>query len=171
MTATYLDSKDTAKAIRAELKATFPACKFSVVTERGSMVSSVRISWTDGPTTKRVEAVVGKYEAGHFDGMDDSYHYDEDRTVTVDGEVFTAGCQYVFTSRTISPDLANKCIAQVAAYWGRVENIPTAVPGYFGHSLNGRENDKVREDLDHVRDTWSCSIRRAAEDATEFAHT
>lgn len=167
-----LGPKETAAVIRGILKKTFPACKFSVVTERGSMVSSVRISWTDGPTAARVDSIVKTFEAGHFDGMTDSYDYDPSRYLLIDGTQYRPGCQYVFTSRQISDTLANRCIAQLVAYWGGVDEIPTATPGYFGHTLpEGFSWKPVRPDLDHAHYSWQSAIRQAAEDRTRFARS
>lgn len=62
-----------AAAIKTELKKAFPFIKFSVTSDSFSMGNSVDISWTDGPTTAQVEAITGKYQYGHFDGMNDMY--------------------------------------------------------------------------------------------------
>ena len=62
-----------AKAIRNELKAAFPTVKFSVTSESFSMGNSVHISWVDGYTVDQVEAIVGKYQYGSFNGMEDLY--------------------------------------------------------------------------------------------------
>lgn len=167
-----LDPKGTAVVVRKILKQAFPGTKFSVVTERGSMVSSIRIKWTDGPTLKQVEYIVGNFEAGSFDSMTDCYNYAQgaDRYIMVDDQMYQTGCRYVFTVRSISPELASKCIAQVAAYWGGVEQLPTAVEGYDGYTLVpesiGRQ--PVRADLDWHRNDWYTSIHRCAEEPTEF---
>jgi hypothetical protein len=70
------EAATTAKAIRAELKKSFPNVKFSVTSETFSMGDAVRISWTDGPRESAVEAITGKYQAGSFNGMEDIYEYD-----------------------------------------------------------------------------------------------
>lgn len=163
--------KETAVMIRKLLKGAFPACKFSVVTERGSMVSSVRVSWTDGPTVKRVESLIGCFEAGRFDGMTDSYDYNRDHFVEIDGTHYRPCCKYVFTSRTISADLASRCIAQVAKWWGCVEVIPEAVPTKWGsfELQPPLYSTPVRPDLDGYRHDWRSCIHRAAENREEFA--
>lgn len=68
-----------AKAIRQEFKAAFPGTKFRVRSESFSMGSSVRIEWHNGPTRREVDNVAGKYQYGHFNGMDDSYHMSNSR--------------------------------------------------------------------------------------------
>ena len=56
-----MDIKDIAKEIRAVLKSTFPATKFSVTISRFSQGSSADISWTDGPTKTQVNDLISKY--------------------------------------------------------------------------------------------------------------
>lgn len=56
-----MDIKEVAKEIRVILKKEFPATKFSVTISRFSMGSSADVSWTDGPTTSQVDALIGKY--------------------------------------------------------------------------------------------------------------
>lgn len=194
MDARYLNGADTAKLIRVELKKNFPATKFSVRTERSG---TIRINWTDGPTQKRVDEVVGGFEGKGFDGMIDMGYtiyawvlngevIGTRSTGTAgsmgsvpawgiipphdDAELVHFGSGFIFTNRTISPTLANKCIAQVAAYWGGVEVAPIAVAGYFGHDLQPAiGNNPVRADLGGFHHDWHSSIRRAAENRTEFA--
>jgi hypothetical protein len=105
MPAIDLNPKTTAVVLRQVLKKAFPGVKFSIVTNRGSMVSSVRVTWTDGPTRKQVDALAGPFEMGRFDGMTDSYDYDkrEDRNILVNGQHYVAGCRYVTGERHISP--------------------------------------------------------------------
>lgn len=167
----YLSNKQASVIIRAMLKAAFPATKFSVRTERG--VSAIRVGWTDGPTCKRVEAITSRFEAGYFDGMTDSYSYakSSDRLIEWEGVTYIASTCYMSTNRTLSAKLANACIAKIAAYWGGVKDLPTAIDTEWGYKIadayqNAR--DMVRPDLDPIRDSWSSSIRRAAEDATAF---
>ncbi len=64
-----------AAAIRTELKAVFPLCKFQVTSENFSMGNAVNIEWLDGPTDAEVCVITDKYQYGHFDGMEDMYVY------------------------------------------------------------------------------------------------
>lgn len=112
-----LFAKQTAVAVRAVLRDVFPACRFSVVTERGSMVSAVRVTWTDGPTEARVEALVKPFEAGRFDSMVDCYEYDRERVVEVAGVRYSPACNYVFTVREDSPRAIVRALRAVLAYW------------------------------------------------------
>lgn len=68
-----------AAAIREELKKVFPGIKFSVRSDSFSMGNSIDIEWTDGPTTDEVEKFSGKYQYGHFNGMEDIYEYSNRR--------------------------------------------------------------------------------------------
>ena len=65
----------TAAMIRRELKIRYPHTEFRVTSKSYSGGSSVRVSWTDGPTYADVAGMLGKYEQGRFDGSDDTYHY------------------------------------------------------------------------------------------------
>lgn len=67
------DHVRAAKNIRKELKLAFPGVKFSVRSDSFSMGNSVDVSWSNGPTSKAVEEIIGKYQYGHFDGMEDIY--------------------------------------------------------------------------------------------------
>lgn len=62
--------------IKAELSRAFPGIKFSVRSEGFSMGDAVDVGWELGPTTQEVDALLGKYKRGSFDGMTDSYDYD-----------------------------------------------------------------------------------------------
>jgi hypothetical protein len=166
---TVLYPKQTAAMVRKLLRLAFPACRFSVTTGRGAGVSSVRISWTDGPTVQRVNEIVGQFEAGHFDGMQDMYVRTNDRVLVINGQQYEAGCRYIFTDRKISAELAAKCIAQVVAYWGGVEQVPTPIDGSFGFRLQPEDLmfEPVRPDLSSTSHSWNAEIHRVAEDRTE----
>lgn len=68
-----------AQAIREELKAVFPGIKFTVKSDNFSGGNSVSIGWVDGPTTQEVAKITGKYQYGHFNGMEDIYEYSNRR--------------------------------------------------------------------------------------------
>ena len=71
MRTTYLFAAETAKLARAALKCAFPGVKFSVRSKTYSGGASIDVGWTDGPTTKMVEAVAKQFQGGDFDGMID----------------------------------------------------------------------------------------------------
>ncbi|HEX2868720.1 MAG TPA: LPD29 domain-containing protein [Ignavibacteriales bacterium] len=96
-----------ASLIRAELKKAFPGVKFQVISKSFSGGDSVDINWTNGVTVDQVEAIANKYQAGHFDGMDDIYRYTASETmITEDGKLEKLPTtKYVSTSRHITNDI------------------------------------------------------------------
>lgn len=94
-----LNEKETAKAIRSLLRAAFRRTKFSVTVGRGSMVSSVRVEWTGGATREQVAESTDQFAAGNFDGMTDSYEWDQSRRVHVNGTIYRPGTQYIQLQR------------------------------------------------------------------------
>ena len=97
-----------AKNIRLELKANFPGIKFEVRTSRFSMGNSIDIKWIDGPTSKQVDSITGKYSAGSFDGMVDLYTYS-----TNDHTKRHGSGKYVMATRDYSDGLVEKVIAEL----------------------------------------------------------
>lgn len=63
------------KAIKAELKKSFPLTKFSVRSDSYAGGNSVHIEWQNGPTSDMVNQIVSKYQYGHFNGMEDIYEH------------------------------------------------------------------------------------------------
>lgn len=182
----------TAACIRKTLKAQFPACKFSVRTSVYAGGSSISVRWTDGPTVKAVESVIGHFEGRGFDGaIDLGYAIDAwvlsgavvgTRSAGTagsrgsvpawgmiaphdDAELVSFGSSFVFTERRISPAFANKLIPIIAAYWGGVTSLPVAEQGYDGYTIGQRSRESVRDDVTYE---WGAQIRQAAEDRTAF---
>jgi len=87
-----------AAAIKAELKKAFPLVKFSVTSEGFANGDSVHISWTDGPKRDAVENITGKYQYGHFNGMEDIYENTNSRDDIPQAK-------YVNESRSLSNEL------------------------------------------------------------------
>lgn len=111
MARTLSSQAAAAKMIRAELKAAFPTVTFKVTSKSFSMGDSVHIDWTNGPTAADVDAIVGKYEYGHFDGMDDSYHYSNRRDDIPQSK-------YVSTDRHYTDEARRAALAYVNRRWG-----------------------------------------------------
>lgn len=107
------------KNIRIELKQAFPSVKFSVNGKSFSMGNSITVAWTDGPTTKQVDAIIDKYSQGNFDGMTDCYQYGNDPW----NEVF-GGSKYVHSTRHYSAELIARAIRELVAKYGD-RNTPT----------------------------------------------
>jgi len=87
-----------AQAIKIELKKLYPAVKFSCRYSTFSMWDSVNVSRQDWPTEKEVDAIIGKYQYWHFDGMTDYYDWDNHRDDIPQAK-------YVSTSRSMSPEV------------------------------------------------------------------
>lgn len=97
--------------IRLELKSKFPDIKFRVQSESYSGGDSVRVSYNNGVPTKEIEAVVNKYQYGHFDGMNDIYEYsnsNDDIPQT----------KYLFVNREVSEENKEKIKQQLMQDWG-----------------------------------------------------
>lgn len=144
-----------AKNIRIELKKAFPSVKFSVRTERFSGGNSIDIRWTDGPTTKEVDVITDKYEAGYFDGMTDSYNY-RDSAWT---EAFGAG-KYVNTSRKFSPALVAGVIEKLKEKYGDF-NTPTVEDYENGRAYNVTP---IGGEANMSYHSWQSLITREASD-------
>lgn len=121
-----------AAAIKEELKNNFPGIKFSVTSESFSMGDAVRISWTDGPTSKEVENFSSKYQYGHFDGMTDMYENSNDRDDIPQAK-------YVTESRKMSKELEEKLIPDaerlfIADHYSSVPNAQNFLYRIFSAS-------------------------------------
>lgn len=103
--------------IRRELAEKFPGIKFSVRSKSFSMGNSVDVSWELGPTTKEVDAVIGKYEYGRFDAMQDLQYNDNDPARcafrAANGEA-----KYVHGSRSMPEGLFDRLCRDIAAHYG-----------------------------------------------------
>lgn len=101
-TVKYLTAAETAKHVRAALKAAFPATKFSVRSDAYSLGASIRVRWTDGPTNSAVAAVVNRFQGSDFDALTDLSTARP--PIEVDGETVRSGADHVFTDRTQSAE-------------------------------------------------------------------
>lgn len=91
-----------AKNVRKDLKLNFTKVKFSVVSDSHSCI---RVKWIDGPTAKQVEAVLGKFQPGRFNGMEDIYEHASTPFSNQYGSV-----DYLFCSREPSDKTIQKAI-------------------------------------------------------------
>ncbi len=101
-----------AKNARIELARAFPGVKFSVKTRRFSGGDAMDVSWTDGPNSTQVDAIIDRYAAGSFNGMDDSYTYTHDIWTRAFGDA-----KYVSGSRSLSAKTIASAIRTVLAKW------------------------------------------------------
>jgi len=115
--------------IKAELKKLWPTAKFSVRT-RGN---AIYIEWTNGPSEKKVNDIVSKYEYGKFDDMTDCYNYDNVRKDIPQ-------TKYVFTQREISEDILNEKFNYYKNYfsnWKDLKNLDDCSVNMEGYCPRG----------------------------------
>ena len=99
----YISVTDTAKLVREALKHAFPTQTFSVRSKSYSGGASITAYWTDGPRTKRVDAVIKAFEGCTFDGMIDLKSYHDSILVGPNGpRKVHFGANFVFSARDIS---------------------------------------------------------------------
>lgn len=157
-----LSNGDVAKMIRRELRAAFPATTFRVVQARGSMVSTIRVRWLDGPSNAAVRAIVGKFDGKGFDGMTDSTFYRD--PFMLDGELVSTYCS-VDTSRSMSPRFVERVVAALMTYW-RFESAPAVSPAstFDGSSHVAATTEQDREAYGRTGMWWTELVYRAAAD-------
>lgn len=112
----HIENTEVAKLVRKDLRATFgKGVKFSVRTDKYAGGSSIRVSWTDGPTENEVESLIGHYKGATFDGMTDMKDYHDTLVVGENGpEVVSYGNDFIFTSRTLSDEGVDRIITKIA---------------------------------------------------------
>jgi hypothetical protein len=149
---------ESAKILKQALQKRFPAVRFSVRLGRGTGYGDCDVSWTDGPTVALVEPITWPFEGQTFDGMTDMREYT--RAILPDGR--QSGLKLILTQRNVSPALARKAAAQVAAYYGIPEPVITEYEtGYWRV-----ENDSVQ--IAGTHEYWGTLIHRAASDASRY---
>ena len=142
----YLTTAETAKLVRKALKESFPATKFSVRSSTYAGGSSMRVHWIDGPLSQDVDAVVGPFKCGGFDGMIDMKYLSsswlmpdgsaafastsgtegsrgvvpsaESGKPHPDAERVSMGPDFIFTERLTSPGEFWTAAKKVADFWG-----------------------------------------------------
>lgn len=102
------ESADAGSEIRKVLKIAFPGIKFSVTKRSGG--NSITIDWENGPTIKQVKAYTNDFEMGSFDGMTDSYTYDN-RNKNI------PQVKYIFYNRYMSKKLAEFLRSEIIKGW------------------------------------------------------
>lgn len=150
----YIDTADQAKMIRRSLREAFPGVKFSVRTSRYAGGSSIDVHWRDGPSEAQVEAVVGRFRSGGFDGMTDC-KYKIGRYMA--GEEVRFGADFLHLRRDYSRRFVEKYAPRAAARAG-VDLTGTTIRGSdaLGYWIEG-----IREHSDSVR--WSAEFVKYSE--------
>jgi hypothetical protein len=155
----HATAPETAKLLKRTLRARFPAVRFSVTLDRGTAYGCANVAWTDGPSVKLVDQIVGPFSGEGFDGSTDcAYHI---KALLPDGR--QTGLRLISTARHVSPTLARKAAAQVAAYYGiEPPTITETANGYW----------QVEHDNVQVAGTsffWGSLIHQAASDRSRYA--
>lgn len=143
----YLTCADTAKELRKALKAAFSDIKFSVRCHH----SSIRVSWTDGPTDNAVRQVSNKFEGASYDSSEDLKSY---RTSILNGEVVNFGADFIHTDRKLSVDFLANITTQYCKRYNEV--IPEIKTKYDGDAY-------LEEDPRNYWGTENCIMRKAKE--------
>jgi hypothetical protein len=138
---TYAGGKLAAANMRILLKAAFSGCKFSVTSD----YKSVRVNWTDGPSDKQVNEVVGRFDIGASDSQSDYFY-----TVSTAFSQLFGGVQYLTTRREVSDSLVQVAIDRL--YSDRSEKPTVAdyrkCTGVFDWNSQNYENRRMREMLE-----------------------
>lgn len=74
------DGSDHARAswnLKTQLQMKYPGVEFKVTSSSYAGGSSLDVRWTDGPTETQVREISNRYQACHFDGMNDMETYVE----------------------------------------------------------------------------------------------
>ncbi|PXW46329.1 hypothetical protein DFO55_1503 [Grimontella sp. AG753] len=99
-----------AKNIRVELKAAYPAVKFSV---RKTGYDSITVKWIDGPTVDQIRDITLKYKTGHYDMYADLHESKSTPFTDIYG-----GVDYLNVSREYSLELKQTAIDNVRKKYG-----------------------------------------------------
>ena len=143
-TKAYLSCAETAKLVRTALRDAFPGVKFSVRSDTYAGGASIRVRWTDGPTSDDVQRVAGIFAGADFDGMVDLKVYAEhwmhpDGRVTIASRPGTNGsfteiigdplgpsarlvhfgADFVFCTRDVSPEWHEEILREFESVIGR----------------------------------------------------
>ena len=109
----HIATTEVAKILRKTLKKAYPETKFSVRSSTYTGGSSIRISWTDGPTSEDVKAKTNYFQGADFDGMQDLKTYRGAREWQ--GEPVRFGVDFIFPERTYSETMLRAVAEQEAA--------------------------------------------------------
>lgn len=143
---------ESAKILKAMLRKTFPATKFSVRLSRGTGYGNCHVTWTDGPTVARVEQVTDLFEGKGFDGMTDSTYYKH--KLLLDGR--ESGIGLLLTGREISINFARRLAAAIARFYGLT--TPEISEDKYGHWVVEDRSSNVA----NTHESWPTLIWRAA---------
>ena len=141
-----------AKNMRIELKHAFPGHKFSVRSKSFSMGNSVDVSWVDGPTEKEVEAIIGKYQYGHYNVMEDIHE-----SISTDFHDKHGSTKFAHGSRSLSYDAELQVLQLISDKYGVSlgEMNITQEPSWCGKYIKAKYNYNLRVE---ARGEWLSTL-------------
>jgi Large polyvalent protein associated domain 29 len=179
----HLTCAETAKLVRRALKEKFSGTKFSVRSKTYAGGASIDVSYTDGPTTREVDAVIQKFAGAGFDGMIDlKYHKDHwlmpDGTVQIahssgtegsrgsvpsvltdppspNARLVSFGADYVFSHRSVSDEWRNEVLDEFERVLDR--NLPREEREMWRVTVPLKV-DRLNGDLHHMVETEQESL-------------
>jgi len=146
----YVGAAFAAANLRKQLKEVFPGVKFSVRSDSFSGGDSIKVSWTDGPTSKEVDRIADRYSAGSFDGMEDIYNYAASAWTTVFGDA-----KYVHTQRSYSLEFLTTAVETVCKEFG----WPLLEVRGEGHPYIPCDSDRQRQVYDYLEKRHHYEVR------------
>lgn len=163
----HLTGREFSRHLKAMLADRFPRVAFRLRGSRGTGYGYYYVSWTDGPTEAEVADVTNLAESTRFDGMIDCELPTGRRSYCFRGEWFEPWARSVNLCRTISNELAARCVATYCAHY------TGAVPP-TGDYDNGSWSDQYpypspRREHNHFWSWFGIVKRIAAKDFTTDA--
>lgn len=108
-----------ASLTRKEIKAAYPALKFTCTSSRYSGGSSLNVHFNDQPrdVLKAITALANKYQYGHFDGMTDCYEISNSRDDLPQ-------VKFVFVSNQMSAAKKQEVYSRIRQEWEGGKELP-----------------------------------------------
>ena len=153
MKRTPTEAAQVAKIIRKELKKN--GIKGTVRSSNYSGGNSVRVSTEELPpwTIQKIEEFCSSYKAGHFNGMEDIYEYNSDRTGPT--------VHFIFVENRYSEETRQECWSWMRQYWHGGDELPEQYEDARNKTLQGRYVDQfVSETLNSQSGFWTSKKKR-----------
>ncbi len=164
----FVSVADTAKLVRAELKAKFPDSKFRVKSSSYAGGASIDINYFDGPRHEEVKDAVSPFVGATFDGMTDSMDYHRHTEVNDDGDLETVhyGADFIFVTRNFTEESMLVIVEYVAEYYD-LEGRPTIVgrSDYSGAYLDDSDDVRIWEPT-RIGSDWRELFYRESQNVT-----
>lgn len=160
-------SARAAANLKKELTAAFPGVRFSVTSDTFSMGNSVTASYTDGPAFETVTDITGKYQNGHFNGMEDIYEYDRSAFgAAVDSVLGRA--KYVHADREYSDDIKEQAQRAICTAYGVEFDGPETICDPIASDYHSRNCRHKAWQILHQQDIPRGASIESTEDCDGF---